>query len=362
MDHERLAMLALHLIPGVGSFTVRQLISYCGSATDAFRQSRKKLLRIPGVGPGIVEALRKEAALQEASEIFFRAHKKKISLHFHLDNAFPERLRHIPDSPSLIYYQGNASLNNPKTIAIVGTRKATPYGKDITRELVEGLARHNPTIISGLAYGIDAVAHSAALKNGLETVAVMAGGIEYIYPAIHRKLARDIRAHGALITENGIDTTPDASRFPARNRIIAGMSDLILVIEAAERGGALITAAIANDYNREVMAVPGNVSQPFSAGCNNLIKRHRAHVLTCVEDIDYLMNWHATDLPVKNLPELTDDEKRIVKILKDNSGSMHLDQLSWACGKAVGLTASLLLQLEFKKVVTAKPGKIFMLT
>lgn len=362
MDHERLALLALHLIPGVGSYTIRQLISYCGSAESIFQSPKNKLLKVPGVGKSIADAIGTgKKFFDQAEAELERVEKRKVKLLFHMDDEFPHRLRQIPDAPSLLYYQGNAPLNNIKTVAIVGTRKATSYGRGVTQDFVAGLSKHSPLIISGMAYGIDAEAHRASLKHGLSTIAVMAGGIEYIYPAEHRGLSREIRNQGGLLTENGIDTIPDASRFPARNRIIAGMSDVVLVIEAAERGGALITAAIANDYDREVMAVPGNLNNLYSQGCHQLIRRNRAHILTSVKDIEYLMNWDQQAKQPEEIFDLLPEERAIVDEFRNKSTTLHLDKLSWAIGRTVGQTASLLLQLEFKGLVRALPGKMFQL-
>lgn len=361
MDPERLALLALNMIPGVGSYTVRQLISYCGTAENALQSTRSKLMKIPGIGPGTAKAICDARIYDAAEEELLRVEKSAVKLLFHMDPEFPGRLRQIPDAPSLLYFQGNTALNNPKVVAIVGTRKSTSYGRGITREIVSGLTAHNVLIVSGLAYGIDAQAHRSALENGLPTVAVMAGGIQYIYPAEHRGLARDIKGNGGLLTENGIDSIPDATRFPARNRIIAGMSDVVLVMEAAERGGALITAAIANDYDREVMAVPGNVGSPYSKGCNQLIKRHRAHLLTSVTDIEYLLNWDDASRKEAPLPDLTPEEQAIVTIMRSESKSIHLDHLSWGTGFPVSRAAGILLELEFKGLVRALPGKMFQL-
>jgi DNA processing protein len=361
MDNERLALLALHKIPGVGSYTIRQLISYCGSAVKAFHYPTHKLLKIPGIGPGIAESIHPEKYLQQAEDELRYVEDHQVQLLFHMDEDYPHRLRQIPDAPSLLYQSGSGAVNNAKVIAIVGTRKATSYGLGITKELIEGLAHHRPLIVSGLAYGIDAQAHRTALSSGLETAAVMAGGINYIYPAIHRALSKDIIRGGCLLTENGVDTVPDATRFPARNRIIAGMSDVILVIEAAERGGALITAAIANDYDREVMAVPGNIERPFSRGCNQLIRRHRAHLLSKPEDVEYLLNWDISQKPRVPMPEVSAEEASIIDIFKNKPIPLHLDKVSWATGYTIGQTASLLLQLEFKGIIKALPGKLFQL-
>ncbi|MGK7389762.1 MAG: DNA-processing protein DprA [Candidatus Cyclobacteriaceae bacterium M2_1C_046] len=364
MENEKLHQLALHFIPGIGHFFIKQLISYCGSAEAVFTKNKGYLSKIPGVGPKLINAIQNHKTLLEAEKEFEKAQKKNIRILSYTDKEFPKRLKGLHDAPAILYSKGAADLNNQKCIAIVGTRRATPYGKDFTNDLIASLAPHNPLIISGLAYGIDIAAHRAALKHNIATIGVMASGIDVIYPAIHRETALGMTENGGLITELKIGTSPEAVFFPARNRIIAGMADATIVIEAAKKGGALITAEIANSYNRDVFAVPGNVGQASSEGCNNLIKHHKANTLTSIKDIEYIMNWEpgtgASPVSFFNLDDtlFDNDEKTVVQhmIDKKNDGIL-LDELSWHTQIPVSKLASILLNLEFKGAVNSLPGK-----
>lgn len=365
MDKERLSLLALHFIPGIGDYLVRQLISYTGSAEKVFQLPKGKLLKIPGVGPKTVEAVRNGKPFERAEKELRKAEKEEVNLLFYTDKAYPSRLKQVPDAPSVIYTKGNINLEADKIVAIVGTRQATAYGKERVDELVASLVPHQALIISGLAYGIDIHAHKAALACGLPTVAVMGSGMDVIYPAAHKETARKMLATGGLLTENPFGTKPDAHNFPQRNRIIAGLCDALVVVEAAAKGGALITAEIANSYNRDVFAYPGSVGVTYSEGCNNLIKTNRAHLLTSVKDIEYIMNWSPAQSAKKKKPALStegldENEKLVVsQLLKKNPDS--IDELSWKTNLPVSQLASVLLNLEFKGVVKSLPGKQYQL-
>src|SRR6185295_17331439 len=291
MDSERLSFLALHLVPGIGDRLIKQLVSYCGSAENVFKTPKGKLLRIPGIGGVTAEAIRTENTLHEAEQELKKAEKEDVEILFYTDKKFPSRLKAIEDSPSLLYVKGNTNLNQAKIVAIVGTRQATAYGRGMVDRIVEGLVPHQALIISGLAYGIDIQAHKQALRQNLSTVGILGSGMDVIYPAAHKETARKMLDYGGLITENRFGTQPDAHHFPARNRIIAGLCDALIIVEAAEKGGALITAEIANSYNKDVFAVPGNIGQTFSEGCNKLIKINKAHLLASSKDVEYIMNW-----------------------------------------------------------------------
>lgn len=366
MDHNRLAQIALSFIPGVGHMLSKQLISYCGSATAVLNAPKNKLLKIPGVGPATVNSILSKSTLKTAEDELNLCAKNNARILLYNDEDFPKRLRHINDAPSLLYVKGNADFNKSKVISIVGTRKATDYGKNITEKLVEELIPHDPLIISGLAYGIDITAHRAALKNGLSTIGVMASGINIVYPAVHKSTAIKMQETGAIITENTIDSKPDAPKFPARNRIIAGMADAILVIEAAKKGGALITAEIGNGYNKDVFAVPGNLQNEASEGCNALIKSHKAHLLQSVKDLEYIMNWEASNEQKPNIQLTIDDldpeEQLVILELQKHKESIMIDNLSWQTQLPLNRLASILLNLEFKGYVSSLPGKRFGLT
>ncbi|HYG19711.1 MAG TPA: DNA-processing protein DprA [Ohtaekwangia sp.] len=363
MDQNKIAQLALHFIPGIGDYTVRQLISYCGDAEKVFRTPKGRLLKIPGIGDVIAESIRTGGLYKEAEREIKKAEKEGTTLLFFTDKEYPTRLKQIPDAPSLLYVKGNADYENPKTVGIVGTRKATDYGKACVEELIEGLKPHGALVISGLAYGIDIQAHKQALRNGLPTVGVMGSGIDVIYPAAHKDVAKKMLAHGGLMTENRFGAVPDAHNFPARNRIIAGLSDALVVVEAAEKGGALITAEIANSYNKDIFAFPGNIGQSYSEGCNNLIKNHKAYLITGVKDLEYLMNWDLQSPRVKtqklSLDTFEPEERTVLEVLFSNNNKLMIDEISWKSTIPVSQLASILLGLEFKGVVSSLPGKIY---
>jgi len=360
---DQISLLALHFIPGIGDYTIRQLISYCGSADKVFKTPKGKLLKIPGIGLVTAEAIINGKPFQHAEKELKRAEKEEVSLLFYTDKNYPSRLRQISDAPSLLYVKGNVDFENTKTVAIVGTRKSTDYGKNCVEELVEALVPHQALIISGLAYGIDIQAHKQALKNQLPTLGVMGSGMDIIYPATHKETSKKMLLQGGLVTENPFGTKPDAHNFPARNRIIAGLADALIVVEAAEKGGALITAEIANSYNKDVFAFPGNIGQSYSHGCNNLIKSNKAHLITSVQDLEYVMNWNAHTESKKKQPFVLDEfeptEQTVLKILLDNNNQLMIDELSWRSGLSVSQLASVLLGLEFKNIVSPLPGKTY---
>ncbi len=368
MDQERLSFLALHFTPGIGDHLVKQLISYCGSAEEVFKIPKGKLLKIPGIGNVSAEAIHSGNTFHQAETEFKKAEKNDVEILFYTDKKYPSRLKSIEDSPSLLYFKGNTNLNTAKTIGIVGTRQATQYGKEMVDKLVEQLVPHAPLIISGLAYGIDIQAHKQAIKNNLPTIGVLGSGIDIIYPAAHKETAKKMSDHGGLLTENSFGAKPDAHNFPARNRIIAGMCDALIVVEAAEKGGALITAEIANSYNKDVFAFPGSIGQTYSDGCNKLIKTNKANLLTSIKDIEYIMNWSVESDSSKNetsrhldLSQFEPDEQKVISILREKNAPIMIDELSWKSELSPSLLASLLLALEFKNVVQSLPGKQFKL-
>jgi DNA processing protein len=366
MDQNRLALLALHFIPGIGDYLIRQLVSYCGSAEKVFKIPKGKLLRIPGVGLVTAEAISQGKPFALAEKESRQAEKVKVSLLFFTDKNYPSRLRQVNDAPTMLYAKGNMDLENPKTVAIVGTRQSTAYGKECVENLVNDLVPHQALVVSGLAYGIDIHAHKQAVKHQLPTVGVMGSGMDVIYPSAHRDVAMKMMEHGGLLTEHPFGTQPDAHNFPARNRIVAALSDAIIIVEAAEKGGALITADIGNSYNKDVFAFPGNVKQSHSAGCNNLIKSNRAHLITSIRDLQYIMNWDIGVKPKKQDDVVLDgyepEEQLIIKTLLENNKQLMIDEISWKTNLPISKIASLLLTLEFKGLVASLPGKIYKLT
>jgi DNA processing protein len=363
-----LAEVALTLLPGVGPLVTRQLIGYLGSAQNVLNAGPNQLLKVPGVGPALVNVLRGATpALRQAEQILRRAEQDGVQLLYYSRPDYPARLRPVPDAPVLLYYQGTADLQNPRTLAVVGTRQATDYGREQTEKLIKGVAPYGPLIVSGLAYGIDIAAHRAALQENLPTVAVMATGLDSIYPHAHRRTAEKMLAQGGgLLTEFTFGTPPDKYNFPARNRIIAGLSDATVVVEAAKKGGALITAELAQDYNREVLAVPGRLDQPASEGCNQLIRNQQAAIYTGPEDVEQLLNWDAALQPAAvaaprlNPADFTPQEFSLLEILISTK-EKQIDELSWQAQLPINEVSTLLLGLEFRGVVRALPGKKFAL-
>lgn len=365
MNISLLHEVAIGLIPGVGCQNTKQLISYCGSAEKVFTTSKGRLLKIPGIGEVVADAIVKQVILPKAEAEIAWAEKNKVEILFYTHPNYPERLRHFSDSPPLLFLDGNTNLNTLKTIGIVGTRQATAYGKEITEKIIEEIKLYQPTIISGLAYGIDIHAHKAALSAKLSTIAVMASGIDIVYPSIHKEIAYKMKENGGLLTEYRPGTKPDPSFFPARNRIVAGLCDAIIIIEAAFKGGALITAEIANSYSREVFAVPGNLGSKYNEGCNHLIKTHKAHIYTSVKDLEYILNWDIEKkekiVPRHKISDtLEGDERTIAEMLVDKDG-MAIDELSWKTNISINKLSSVLLTMEFNGLITALPGKKFKL-
>ncbi len=356
---------AIGLIPGIGCHTTRQLISYCGSAEKVFHTPKGKLLKIPGIGTILAEAISRQNILWKAEEELKWAEMHGVKILFYTSPQYPERLRHFADAPSLLFFKGQAELNTIKTIGIVGTRQATSYGKEVTEKIIDELKPYQPCIISGLAYGIDVHAHKTALREALSTIGVMASGIDIVYPSVHREIALKMLDNGGLLTEYRPHTKPDPSFFPARNRIVAGLCDAIIVIEAARKGGALITAEIANSYNREVFAVPGNLGSKYNEGCNHLIKTHKAHIYTSVKDLEYILNW---DIQQAGQPKsahtlqdtLTGHEKQIALLLTGQE-TLSVDELSWKTNIPVSKLLSILLTMEFDGIVKPLPGKKYKL-
>jgi DNA processing protein len=366
MSEEQIYRVALGLTSGVGDKLTKILISYCGSASEVFKARKGKLLKIPGVGPKTAEALLSKHTLVEAEEECEKALKQGASMLFFTDADYPHRLKVIEDAPTLLYLKGKVNLNAQRIVAIVGTRSATSYGKNITEEIVEGLSGNESLlIVSGLAYGIDIAAHKAALKYNIATLGVMASGIDIVYPSAHKSTANLMQEQGGLLTEYPVGTKPDAPYFPARNRIIAGLADALIVVEAAAKGGALITAEIANSYNKDIFAIPGNVGSTYSEGCNRLIQSHKAGIFTSVPDMMYMMNWqekgsHRKGTPLLDISALSDEEKQVINLLQQTK-EMQIDEISWKAQIPVGLLASLLLGLELQGLIKAMPGKKFSL-
>ncbi len=367
MEQEKIYQVALSHIPGIGNITAKSLISYCGSATAIFKKNKHKLSVIPGIGTYIADSILNFKAFDIAEKEIEACEKQQVQILFYTDPEYPKRLKRNADAPVLLYFKGDPeTLNRKKSVGIVGTRNATSYGKQIVDHLIDSLRTHDALIVSGLAYGIDIHAHKAALRNNLPTIGVMASGMDTIYPHAHRETAMKMLKTGGLITENKLTVKPDAHQFPARNRIIAGMSDAVIVVEAAKKGGALITAEIANSYNVDVFAVPGDIGKKYSEGCNNLIKQNKAHIITCIQDLEYHMNWDQASGPAltrKNIDysQLNEDELSIVMTIEQHNTGILIDELSWKSQIPLNKLASSLLNLEIKGLVKPLPGKKYII-
>ncbi|HEV7347206.1 DNA-processing protein DprA [Telluribacter sp.] len=370
-EEEKISTLALVYTPGVGSVMIRQLISYCGGASNVFKADYKKLIKIPGIGEKAARTLLTKQGVEQGRKEWEDCQKRGIRLHFYTDADFPRRLKPLYDSPLVLYSQGKMELNAYRTVGIVGTRQVSDYGKAVTETIIKDLVPYKAVVVSGLAYGVDITAHRACLKHQLATVGVMASGLDVIYPAIHNKTAQEMKQNGGILTENPLGAKPDFRRFPARNRIIAGLSDVTIVVESARRGGSLITVEFAQNYHREVFAVPGSLMSPQSEGCHQLIKDNKAAVFTTVDEMAEAIGWNRAESkipdPASTSPDsvpvfdgFTQEEGQVLSLLK-RQGTMQLDDLSWQSGLHLGKLATLLLNLEFQGMVRSLPGKKYAL-
>jgi DNA processing protein len=365
-DQVLLYQIGITLVKGIGDITARKIIDALDDVSLLFKE-KTSLLEQNGISRKLIAEIRRPEILQRAEKEIAFLQKNKITPLFINDEAYPQRLKECADAPVLLFYRGNASLNAEKVISFVGTRNATPYGKEITDKLIHDLALAYPDIliVSGLAYGIDIHSHRAALREGMMTVGVLAHGLDRIYPSAHRNTAVEMLEHGGLLTEFISGTIPDRQNFVKRNRIIAGISNCTLVVESAAKGGALITSNIAYSYNRNVLAVPGKATDNYSEGCNALIKSHRAAMVTSAEDIFREMRWktkHKTPAAVQLnwLDDLNPEEQSVVELLSKN-GSVQLNDMSIQLNRPVGQLTPLLLELEIKMAVKSLPGGFFRL-
>jgi DNA processing protein len=364
MQDDRLFKIALTLIPGVGHVLAKNLMAYCGSPEAVFQQKKSSLERIPGIGPATADKIRETQPLKRAEKELAFIEAKNIRLLFYLDDDYPQRLKSCTDSPVLLYFRGSGNLNPNRAVAMVGTRNATPYGKKAAEMLVHEMKAFGATVVSGLAYGIDITAHKAAVDNGVPTIGVLAHGLDRIYPSLHVKIAEQMLENGGLISEYPSGTNPDRENFPTRNRIIAGLSDAVVVVEAADKGGALITAELAMGYNREVFAVPGRIDDVYSEGCNRLIYLNQANMLRHGKDLEQFMRWETEpNLSAKKkqaalFVELTPQEEPVAHVLRE-SGKLHIETLCTRAAMPINQVLSTLFALEMKGAVRAHPGKVF---
>ena len=367
MTAELLYQLSLTLIPNIGPVQAKILLQHC-NAEEIFHAKKTFLEKIEGIGPVRAAAIVAFKNFSEAEEEIKFIEKYKIKPLFLTDAVYPKRLLNCYDSPTLLFYKGEADLNAAKVVAIVGTRSHTDYAKQVTEKLVKELTEQNITVVSGLAFGVDGIAHKASVKNGLPTIGVLAHGLDQIYPAEHAGLAKDMIKHnGGLLTEFRSKSKPDKHNFPTRNRIVAGMSDATIVIETGLKGGSMITAELANSYNKDVFAIPGKVTDVKSSGCNYLIKNNKAMLLTDAAELIQVMQWEDKAKNKKEKKsqrelfiEMTSEEKIIVAILREKE-MVNIDEINEKSGLSSSAVAGATLSLELQGVISSKPGKMYSL-
>ncbi|MGK4566650.1 DNA-processing protein DprA [Flavobacterium sp. 3HN19-14] len=355
-------LLALQKVEGVGDIVAKKLLSQFGTAEEIFKTKSSKLMSVDGVGTVLLRKLRDKSVFIKAEKELSYLENNNIDILYFQDEDYPERLRHCVDGPVLLFASGNIDFKNRKIISIVGTRQITSYGTAFCKEFIADLAPLNPIIVSGFAYGVDIVAHLSAIENNLQTIGVVAHGLNQVYPKQHKKFVAKMENNGGFLTEFWSSSNPEKENFVRRNRIVAGISEATIVIESADKGGSLITANIANDYNRDVFAVPGRSNDIYSQGCNNLIKQQKAHLLTSAADLIYMLNWdfETAAKPVQKqlFVVLEDEEQKIYDFLLKN-GKELLDIIALRCDLPVFKMASTLLNMELKGVIRPLPGKLF---
>jgi DNA processing protein len=360
-----LHQVGLTFVKNIGPTLAKSLVSYFGDAESVFKAPHGKLLKVPGIGEKIISQLNFQEALTKAEEELKFIEKNNVDVIFYTDSTYPKRLKNCNDSPVLLYTKGNANLNAQHIISIVGTRNATEYGKQLCRQLVEELQQYNVLVVSGLALGIDVTAHKECVKLNVPTLGVLGHGLDRMYPSQNRSTAEKMLENGGLLTEYPSGTIPDRENFPQRNRIVAGISDATIVVEASLKGGALITAEIANSYNRDVFAFPGRIGDEFSEGCNFLIRNNKAALLTGVADLAYILGWEKPDntKPVMEqfvLPiDLSTNERLIFDILQQHKLPVAIDDLTIKTNMPTSQLAMNLLNMEMQGYIRSLPGKTY---
>ncbi len=364
--NEQLFEIALNLIPKIGPAVYRSIMAYTGSAKLFFEMPLGKLSKIPKINKNLF-SFRNETSkfLKEAETILNNCAKKKIDILTFSDKNFPQRLKGLDDCPMILFKKGKINFNPNRTIGIVGTRNVTDYGRAITKKIIEDLTPYQPTVISGLAYGVDVEAHRSALNQELPTLAVLGSSVDQIYPAVHKNTAESMMETGGLLSEFPPGTVMHPTNFPKRNRIIAGLADALIVVEAAKKGGALITAEIAYSYNKEVFAVPGNLQATYSEGCNNLIKSMKASIYTGTKDLEECLSWSKKnpDEPQINLwdfSKFNKEEQNILNLLQTKK-EVEIDVIAIQLNTSVSTLAIKLLNLEFEGFIQSLPGKRYKL-
>lgn len=362
---ELIYRLALTMVPNIGDVQARILVQHFGAASAIFQAKTSVLEKIEGIGTVRAYSIKNFNDFHLAESELKFIEKFRIKPLFLTDDDYPRRLLNCYDAPTLLFYKGEADLNASRVIGIVGTRSHTDYGKKFTEKLVEDLAGHDVLVISGLAFGIDAVAHKSAIKNNLPTVGVVGHGLDKMYPYDHASLAKDMVKHGGgILSEFFSGTKPDKHHFPLRNRIVAGLCDATVVVETHIKGGSMITAKLADAYNRDVFAVPGRTIDKFSSGCNHLIKYNKAILLTDAEELMEVLGWKEKKKEVKKQKELfiefTPEEKQVVQLLQEKE-QVHIDEINLRSGLSSSAAAAAILNLELQGIIGGLPGKMYKL-
>lgn len=355
--------IALTFLSGIGSRRARSIIGHFNSLEEFFLEKKINLSKLPGISANFVSFRHRLQALMEADKILDEMEKSGVNALFYTDSSYPRRLKNCDDAPLLLYFKGNIQWNPERIISVVGTRHATEYGKKLTYELIQGLNNQQVTVVSGMAYGIDIYSHQAALQTNTPTWGVLGHGINWMYPSLHRKIAERMLDQGGLITEFYPSMKPEPAHFPMRNRIVAGISDATIVVESGNKGGSLITAQMAFDYNKDVFAFPGDVSRPFSQGCLNLIQQNKASLIRDAKDLIHAMNWDQPPIksPQRSLfVDLNANELKIVDALKEKK-ELSIDAIGYLASLQISEVSAQLLSLEFKGMVRSLPGRRFQL-
>ncbi|MFA8299628.1 MAG: DNA-processing protein DprA [Hyphomicrobiales bacterium] len=353
------------MIPKVGDVTAKRILSIYKDSKSFIEDKGKYLKSIANNNNKLIDNLClhiNDDLRRKAEKEYNFITKNNIKAYFYTDKEYPYRLKNYEDSPNLIYFKGNTDLNPLRSVSIIGTRKPSGYGNTIVKKIVEGLKEYNVTIYSGLAYGIDYLAHREAILNNCPTIGILAHGLNKIYPAAHKSIYKEIQSNGGLLTEFNSQFGMTKINFPRRNRVIAGISDATIIIESPEKGGAMITAEIANSYNKDVFAVPGSILNDKSTGCNKLIHKNKAALITSAEDIAYLMNWERKEESQKKIKftDFNEEEQKVISIIKTHE-SLTFDQLKKESGLQVGKLSCMLLDFEFKGIVVTLPGNAYRL-
>ncbi len=362
ISNDLLYQISLTLVNGVGPVQSRLLIEQFTSAEAIFKAKKKELSAIEGIGEIKANQIKSFTDFKMAEEEIKFIEKNLIQPLFISNKEYPQKLLNCYDAPVLLYYKGNADVNNQKSLSIVGTRNNTDYGKKVTEELIENLKEFQVTIYSGLAFGIDAIAHKSALKNNLNTVGVLAHGLQSIYPQQHKNLAKEMLLQGGLLTEFTKNIKADKHNFPRRNRIVAGISDATIVIETDVKGGSMITAELAFNYNKDLFAIPGRITDTKSSGCIKLIYQNKAMLLANVQQLAENLGWSNPQQKKHQqrtlFIDLSKDELNIVDILKLKE-QVSIDEIFLQSKLSSSAIAAALLNLELQNIISSLPGKMY---